>query len=131
MSHADPSQKPLTMYCLRRAQELYTFKAEKDLSPSFWDADDQTPENWQGFEGIRLGIDVALARLLYTSGKLEEAVKIYLRLLEPLPLGPRHILPDGSDQALIEAQHRGQILLGDFDVAFKVCWRLPYPASLG
>jgi hypothetical protein len=131
MCRAEPSQKPLTMYFLRRAQELYAFKEEKGLSPSFWDADNQTPDKWRGFEGIRPGIDAALARLLYTSGKLEEAVKIYLRLLEPLPLGPRHVLPDGSDQALIEAQHRGQILLGDFDVAFKVRCCLPYPASSG
>jgi hypothetical protein len=108
------------MHFLRRAHELYQLPPGSELSPSFWDADGRTPADWAGFAAIRPGIDSALARLLYTSGAIEEAARIYLRLLRPLAPEPRWLLVDGSDRSLVEAQQREQVLLDDFDVVLKV-----------
>jgi hypothetical protein len=103
------------MHFLRRAHELYQLPPGSELSPSFWDADGLTPADWAGFAAIRPGIDSALARLLYTSGAIEEAARIYLRLLRPLAPEPRWLLVDGSDRSLVEAQQREQVLLDDFE----------------
>jgi hypothetical protein len=106
------------MHFLAKAQELYTFKIEKDLSPSFWEVDERKPDDWEGFQGIRPGINHALARLLYTSGQVEEAVRLYLSLLAPVHTASRW--SDPGDLALLNAQQHEQVLLNDFDVAFKV-----------
>jgi hypothetical protein len=106
-----PAQKPLTMHFLRCAHALYARAPDKGLSPAFWDGA-PAPER-AGFGAVRPGIDAALARLLYTSGRVEDAVRIYVRLLAPTAAA--------ADGAPAEAQQREQVLLDDFDVALKVC----------
>lgn len=109
--------KPLTMHFLRRAQTLYHFKEEKGLSPSFWDADDRTPEQWVGFEAIRPGIEAALGRLLYTTGDIDGAVRVFLQLLKPSSEATSTTSYPGT--GAIEAKHTDQVILEDFNVAFK------------
>src|SRR6266540_3494578 len=50
-------QKPLTMYFLRRVQELYANRPQKELSPSFWDSEGKSPTNNEGLESIMAGIE--------------------------------------------------------------------------
>ncbi|THV07645.1 hypothetical protein K435DRAFT_825459 [Dendrothele bispora CBS 962.96] len=71
--------KPLTMYFLRRAHDLYKQRPPKELSPSFWESEgDEKP---QDVDAIVSGIEHPLGRLLYTTGEVKEAVGIFLGLL--------------------------------------------------
>ncbi|KII93831.1 hypothetical protein PLICRDRAFT_36073 [Plicaturopsis crispa FD-325 SS-3] len=74
--------KPLTMYFLRRAHELYKSGPEKSLSPSFWDSEGKVSADALGFEDIMPGIEHPLGRLLYTTGEVAEAVRLFLGLLK-------------------------------------------------
>lgn len=56
-------QKPLTTYFFRRAQMMYESPIEKEFSPSFWESEDRSQEDWKGFEGIVPGIEHALGRM--------------------------------------------------------------------
>lgn len=48
------------MYFLRKAEELYKVRPQKNLSPAFWDADEKSPDDWEGFEAIGPGLGHAL-----------------------------------------------------------------------
>ncbi|XP_006454644.1 hypothetical protein AGABI2DRAFT_182617 [Agaricus bisporus var. bisporus H97] len=75
--------KPLTMYFLRKAQELYRNRVPKELSPSYWDAEGQSATGstpW--FDAIISGIEHPLGRLLYTTGDVLSAVRLFLGLLQ-------------------------------------------------
>ncbi|KAF9650034.1 hypothetical protein BDM02DRAFT_3185724 [Thelephora ganbajun] len=121
--------KPLTTYFLRRAQMMYESPIEKELSPSFWESEDKSPKDWKGFEGIVPGIEHALGRLLYTTGDVEAAVKLFLGLLKgvssaspSLSLPGPFVGPNGAVVALPtqEAQvNLDKIFLEDFRVAFS------------
>jgi hypothetical protein len=56
-------QKPLTLHFLRKAHELYTTSPEKDLSPSFWDAEGIEMQASTRFDGIIPGLENALGTL--------------------------------------------------------------------
>ena len=58
-------QKPLTVYFLRKARELYNNSPEKGLSPSFWDAEGIETQASTRFDGILPGLDHALGALTY------------------------------------------------------------------
>lgn len=45
------------MYFLRRAHELYQFKPEKTLSPSFWESEGKNANDRNGFDAIMPGIE--------------------------------------------------------------------------
>jgi trafficking protein particle complex subunit 8 len=45
------------MYFLRRAHELYKTRPEKNLSPSFWDAEGRKPTDLEGYDVIMSGIE--------------------------------------------------------------------------
>ncbi|EIN14080.1 hypothetical protein PUNSTDRAFT_59603 [Punctularia strigosozonata HHB-11173 SS5] len=77
--------RPLTMYFLRRAGELCASRPPMTLSPSFWESEDISPTDWQGFEAIRPGLGHALGRLLYTTGRVEEAIRLFVTLLQRRP----------------------------------------------
>lgn len=50
-------QKPLTMYFLRKAHEMYKHRPVYTLSPSFWDAEGKSPSDEEGFDLIMSGIE--------------------------------------------------------------------------
>lgn len=103
------------MHFLRRAHELYQVKLERTLSPSFWDSEGRTPDDWQGFEAIQPGIESALGKLLYTTGDVEGAVRVFLQLIRPAPL-----LALGGAIGGVDAAQTDRVILEDFHVAFKV-----------
>ena len=58
-------QKPLTVYFLRKARELYKTSPEKGLSPSFWDAEGIETQASTRFDGILPGLEHALGAWTY------------------------------------------------------------------
>ncbi|KAG8986225.1 hypothetical protein FRB93_005483 [Tulasnella sp. JGI-2019a] len=72
--------KALTMYFLRQARELYLRNPDKQLSPSFGDIEGLRDPTTV-LSGILPSIEHALGRLLYTTGDVASAVKLFLGLL--------------------------------------------------
>ncbi|CAK5264890.1 unnamed protein product [Mycena citricolor] len=101
--------KPLTMYFLRKAQQLYQLRTPKELSPSFWDSEGRFPEEEAGFDAILPGIEHPLGRLLYTTGDVAGAVGLFLGLF-------RDSLPRITSEA--EGAGTDKMFLDDFRVAF-------------
>lgn len=58
-------QKPLTVYFLRKARELYKTSPETGLSPSFWDAEGIETQESTRFDGILPGLEHALGALTF------------------------------------------------------------------
>jgi hypothetical protein len=59
-------QKPLTMYFLRKAQELFRNRVPKELSPSYWDAEGQSAtDSSPWFDAIISGIEHPLGWSLF------------------------------------------------------------------
>lgn len=58
-------QKPLTVYFLHKARELYKASPEKGLSPSFWDAEGIDTQALTRFDGILPGLEHALGALTF------------------------------------------------------------------
>ncbi|KAK0464963.1 ER-golgi trafficking TRAPP I complex 85 kDa subunit-domain-containing protein [Desarmillaria tabescens] len=73
--------KPLTMYFLRKAHELYKVRRPKELSPSFWDSEGKSPSSTEGLNAMLSVIEHPLGRLLYTTGDVLDAVRFFLGLL--------------------------------------------------
>ncbi|KAJ6519689.1 ER-golgi trafficking TRAPP I complex 85 kDa subunit-domain-containing protein [Mycena sanguinolenta] len=113
--------KPLTMYFLRKAHGLYKIRPQKELSPSFWDAEDRSPSDENGFDAILSGIEHPLGRLLYTTGDVAGAVRYFLGLLRGsslLPLRPPTLTngnAPGDDPNFFGTD---KVFLDDFRVAF-------------
>jgi trafficking protein particle complex subunit 8 len=57
-------QRPLTMHFMRRCRELYQSPHDKQLSPSFWEADDVDPQHVKEFDSILPGIEYSLGTLM-------------------------------------------------------------------
>ncbi|KAI0036617.1 ER-golgi trafficking TRAPP I complex 85 kDa subunit-domain-containing protein [Vararia minispora EC-137] len=74
--------KSLTVHFLRRAHQLYLQPHDKNLSPSFWEADGIEPTRIPGFDSIIPGIEYSLGRLRYTTGDVSGSVKFFLSILE-------------------------------------------------
>ena len=64
------NQKPLAMYLFRKAHTLYQDRVPKELSPSFWESEDHSPMQWEGFSAILPGIEHELGKWtqLHASG---------------------------------------------------------------
>ena len=45
---------------------MYESSIEKEFSPSFWESEDKSEEDWKGFEGVVPGIEHALGRISST-----------------------------------------------------------------
>ncbi|KAK2461653.1 hypothetical protein APHAL10511_006116 [Amanita phalloides] len=73
--------KPLTIYFLRKARDLYLAEPVRLLSPSFWDTDYESSSENSHFNAILAGIEHPLGRLLYTTGDIASAVKLFIGLL--------------------------------------------------
>lgn len=50
------------MYFLRKAQELYSVRPTKELSPSFWEAEGKSATNAEGLEDIMSGLEHPLGQ---------------------------------------------------------------------
>ncbi|KAF8213184.1 ER-golgi trafficking TRAPP I complex 85 kDa subunit-domain-containing protein [Mycena galopus ATCC 62051] len=112
--------KPLTMYFLRKAHGLYKIRPPKELSPSFWDAENRSPSDENGFDAILSGIEHPLGRLLYTTGDVAGAVRYFLGLLRGSSLLP---LPPTTTNGIAlrdDGNFSGtdKVFLDDFRVAF-------------
>ncbi|KAG7450664.1 uncharacterized protein BT62DRAFT_927934 [Guyanagaster necrorhizus] len=73
--------KPLTMYFLRKAHELYKVRPPKELSPSFWDSEGKSSSSTEDLNAMLSVIEHPLGRLLYTTGDVLDAVGFFLGLL--------------------------------------------------
>ncbi|KAI8981263.1 ER-golgi trafficking TRAPP I complex 85 kDa subunit-domain-containing protein [Trametes punicea] len=115
--------KPLAMYFFRRAHDLYQNPPPKELSPSFWESEDRSPTQWEGFSAVLPAIEHELGRLLYTTGDTAAAVKYFLGLLKPSSqYGPQSHPPHGANGAvspLLPLPSRTKVYMEDFRVAFK------------
>ncbi|KAG6911541.1 hypothetical protein DXG01_011843 [Tephrocybe rancida] len=111
--------KPLTMFFLRRAHELYSERPQKSLSPSFWESEGQSPLELHGIDAIMSGIEHPLGRLLYTTGDVAGAVRFFLGLLRGSSGNPSQpslpLLQPGEGSKLPGTD---KVFLDDFRVAF-------------
>ncbi|KIO08413.1 hypothetical protein M404DRAFT_134508 [Pisolithus tinctorius Marx 270] len=73
--------KPLAMYFLRRAHEILSDKPRKLLSPSFWESQGIIASENVGFNAAVSGVEHPLGRLLYATGEVHGAIKLFLGLL--------------------------------------------------
>ncbi|KAJ7293446.1 ER-golgi trafficking TRAPP I complex 85 kDa subunit-domain-containing protein [Mycena rebaudengoi] len=110
--------KPLTMYFLRKAHELYKIRLHKELSPSFWDSEGHSPADEDGFDAILSGIEHPLGRLLYTTGDVAGAVQYFLGLLRGSSLPPPPIANGHANGAHGDLPGTDKVFLDDFRVAF-------------
>ncbi|KJA29295.1 hypothetical protein HYPSUDRAFT_176107 [Hypholoma sublateritium FD-334 SS-4] len=117
--------KPLTMYFLRKAQDIYQIKPPKELSPSFWDSEGKSPNVSEGLEEILSGIEHPLGRLLYTTGDLAGAVKLFLKLLRGSSAFSNAGLPMLGDGSL-KVPGNDKVYLDDFKVAYNY-WKSTDP----
>ncbi|KAI0051657.1 hypothetical protein FA95DRAFT_1484733 [Auriscalpium vulgare] len=115
--------KPLTMYFLRRAHDLYKVSPEKSLSPSFWDSEGMDVGSQAGFDAIVPGIEHALGRLHYTTGDVRRAVRFFLTLLQGASSPEQAVLSlgtsNGSNLELSKATMSDKVFLEDFRVSFQ------------
>jgi len=71
-------QKPLTMYFLRRAHELYKQRPPKELSPSFWESEgDEKP---QEVDAVVSGIEHPLGKDAMIPSYCNEAIPFYRQI---------------------------------------------------
>ncbi|KAG6878643.1 hypothetical protein C0993_001166 [Termitomyces sp. T159_Od127] len=110
--------KPLTMFFLRQAHELYN-GPQKSLSPSFWESEGQSPLVMYGIDAIMSGIEYPLGRLLYTTGDVANAVRFFLGLLRGSTGKPfdTSYLSTGSDDGN-KLPGADKVYLDDFRVAY-------------
>ncbi|KAH8982598.1 ER-golgi trafficking TRAPP I complex 85 kDa subunit-domain-containing protein [Lactarius akahatsu] len=108
--------KPLTVYFLHKARELYITSPEKGLSPSFWDAEGIETQASTRFDGILPGLEHALGRLHYTTGEVRRAVQLFLSLLRPSsgPTSPPEDPSEAPKDIVMD-----NIFLEDFRLAFQ------------
>lgn len=108
--------KPLTMYFLRKAKEQYKMESPKSLSPSFWESEGKSPNSLDDFGGIISGIEHPLGRLLYTTGDVAGAVRVFLGLLRG-PSKLQHPFNISSDN-VSKWTESDKAYLDDFRVAY-------------
>ncbi|KDR85341.1 hypothetical protein GALMADRAFT_234163 [Galerina marginata CBS 339.88] len=120
--------KPLTMYFLRKAEDLYSVSPPKELSPSFWDSEGKSPTVAEGLEDIISGIAHPLGRLLYTTGDVAGAVKLFLSVLRGAPaFASNSVLAIGDDTTKLPSNDK--LYLEDFRVAYTY-WKSTEPEKL-
>ncbi|KAF9462100.1 ER-golgi trafficking TRAPP I complex 85 kDa subunit-domain-containing protein [Collybia nuda] len=115
--------KPLTMYFLRRAHELYKDRPQKEVSPLFWEAEGKPPMDIQGIDAIMSGIEHPLGRLLYTTGNVGSAVQLFMGLLRGSSQTSSSIFPSslhgGASNNASKIPGTDKVYLDDFRVAFS------------
>ncbi|EIW64369.1 uncharacterized protein TRAVEDRAFT_158546 [Trametes versicolor FP-101664 SS1] len=115
--------KPLAMFFFRKAQSLYRDRPPKELSPAFWESEDRSPTQWEGFTAVLPAIEHELGRLLYTTGDTASAIKYFLGLLKPFTPQGSQLYPthgaNGAGSPLLPQPSRDKVYLEDFRVAFR------------
>jgi trafficking protein particle complex subunit 8 len=111
------------MYFLRKAQEMYRMRPQKELSPSFWDSEGVSASVSDGFDAILSGIEHPLGRLLYTTSDVASAVKIFVGLLRGSPgaplVSPLPVIDEKGHPELVTPSV-DKVFLDDFRVALSV-----------
>ncbi|KAG6841941.1 hypothetical protein C0991_005121 [Blastosporella zonata] len=110
--------KPLTMFFLRRAHELYNERPQKSLSPAFWESEGQSPFELHGIDAIMSGIEHPLGRLLYTTGNVAGAVRFFLGLLRGSTGKQSRSTPSSPSVEGNKLPGTDKVFLDDFRVAF-------------
>ncbi|KAG8219699.1 ER-golgi trafficking TRAPP I complex 85 kDa subunit-domain-containing protein [Butyriboletus roseoflavus] len=112
--------KPLTMFFLRKAHELFSNQPIKSLSPSFWDSEGRLSSELIRFDAVLSGIEHPLGRLLYTTGDIKGAVKFFLGQLRwsSASSSPLAKIDRPNGDGSMEA-NSDKVLLEDFRVAFS------------
>ncbi|KAJ4485976.1 ER-golgi trafficking TRAPP I complex 85 kDa subunit-domain-containing protein [Lentinula aciculospora] len=105
--------KPLTMYFLRRAHDLCINRPKKELSPSFWEAEGKVSSTSRNCNVTMPIIEHPLGRLLYSTGYVPDAVKIFLGLLNASALST------SSPAVLNDETESAEVYLEDFRIAFE------------
>ncbi|KAF8445809.1 ER-golgi trafficking TRAPP I complex 85 kDa subunit-domain-containing protein [Boletus edulis BED1] len=111
--------KPLTMFFLRKAHELFSNPPTKSLSPSFWISEGQPSSNHIGFDAVLSGIEHPLGRLLYTTGDIKGAVKFFLGQLRWSSASLLLAEIDLANGDEWKSTNSDKVLLEDFRVAFS------------
>ncbi|KAH7885908.1 ER-golgi trafficking TRAPP I complex 85 kDa subunit-domain-containing protein, partial [Phlebopus sp. FC_14] len=113
--------KPLTMYFLRKAHDLFSVRPEKFLSPSFWDSEAKLASEYTSFDAVISGIEHPLGRLLYTTGDITGAVKLFLGLLRwsSTSLSPLAQISHDGENAVKEPSTSDKVYVEDFRVALS------------
>ncbi|KAG7099059.1 hypothetical protein E1B28_000934 [Marasmius oreades] len=109
--------KPLTMFFLRKAHDLWNHPPKKELSPSFWDSEGVDPSKTFSFDAITASIEYPLARLLYTTGDVSNSVRLFLNLLQS-SCSPRlhNISSDNEDASLPD---NDDLYIDEFRIALE------------
>lgn len=50
------------MFFFRKAQRLYRDRPPKELSPAFWESEDRSPTQWEGFTAVLPAIEHELGQ---------------------------------------------------------------------
>ncbi|KAK7059092.1 hypothetical protein VNI00_001716 [Paramarasmius palmivorus] len=111
--------KPLTMYLLRRAHDLCKISPSKELSPSFWESEGIEASKSRGFDSIMAGIEHPLARLLYTTGDVSNAVRIFLDLLKSSGSSTSTVTSADNGEEVAPPAQKDGVYLEDFRVALE------------
>ncbi|KAH0838197.1 ER-golgi trafficking TRAPP I complex 85 kDa subunit-domain-containing protein [Lanmaoa asiatica] len=112
--------KPLTMFFLWKAHELFSDQPKKSLSPSFWNSEGQPSSELMGFDAVLSGIEHPLGRLLYTTGDIKGAVKFFLGQLRWSSASSSSLAKiDRANGDESKEANSDKVLLEDFRVAFS------------
>ncbi|KAI6162059.1 ER-golgi trafficking TRAPP I complex 85 kDa subunit-domain-containing protein [Pisolithus thermaeus] len=107
--------KPLAMYLLRRAHEILSDRPRKLLSPSFWESQGIIASQNAGFNAALSGVEHPLGRLLYATGEIRGAIKLFLGLLRwSSTVSAREKNGDGDNEEFLDSD---KSYLEDFTVA--------------
>lgn len=107
--------KPLAMYLLRRAHEILSDRPRKLLSPSFWESQGIIASQNAGFNAALSGVEHPLGRLLYATGEIRGAIKLFLGLLRwSSTVSAREKTGDGDNEEFLDSD---KSYLEDFTVA--------------
>ncbi|KAI6031618.1 ER-golgi trafficking TRAPP I complex 85 kDa subunit-domain-containing protein [Pisolithus microcarpus] len=109
--------KPLAMYLLRRAHEILSDQPRKLLSPSFWESQGIIASQNVGFNAAVSGVEHPLGRLLYATGEIRGALKLFLGLLRwssAVSTGAKN--DDGDKEEFLDSD---ESYLEDFTVALS------------
>ncbi|KAI6119835.1 ER-golgi trafficking TRAPP I complex 85 kDa subunit-domain-containing protein [Pisolithus croceorrhizus] len=107
--------KPLAMYLLRRAHEILSDRPRKLLSPSFWESQGTIASQNAGFNAALSGVEHPLGRLLYATGEIRGAIKLFLGLLRwSSTVSAREKTGDGDNEEFLDSD---KSYLEDFTVA--------------
>ncbi|KAF9270075.1 hypothetical protein L218DRAFT_848836 [Marasmius fiardii PR-910] len=109
--------KPLTMYFLRKAHDLWNSPPQKELSPSFWDSEGVDPSKASRFDAITAGIEYPLARILYTTGDVSNSVRIFLNLLQSSCSPRLHKISSENDDASLP--DNDDLYIDEFRIALE------------